>query len=327
MAFTPDQAEKLIMSAAGRGRLPHALLITGSPESGTYTLVLRLAHEFTGASAEDISKLLHPMCRVIKPSSKLRTITIQAVREVEPFLAMRAEEGATKLVLVCEADRLSDDSANAFLKTLEEPPPQTLIILVTHLPERLLPTIRSRCIRLDLMEPMSCSVHLTPAQQKFLPAVQSAMAHMGSDVAALALRADFQTVLEHYREDITRRITSALKEESKAYSEGTDVRDWEARQKDVTSALIETEYLSTRVQMLELLQICFRQAVLLASHAVDVVPLIPELERVAQQSSIPDLLARIKAMDNLSRDLSFNVQETLALAARFTQIIGSNPYE
>ena len=118
MAFTAEQAEKLILSAAQRGRMPHALLITGLPEAGTYSLALRLAHTLTGVEAVGIDKLLHPMCRVIKPGSKLRTITIQAVREVEPFLATRAEEGATKLILVCEADRLSEDSANAFLKSL-----------------------------------------------------------------------------------------------------------------------------------------------------------------------------------------------------------------
>ncbi len=327
MAFTSEQAERLILSAARRGRLPHALLVTGSQESGTYTLALRLAKALTGANAESVDKLLHPMCRVVKPGSKLRTITIQSVREVEPFLATRAEEGATKLVLICEADRLSDDSANAFLKTLEEPPPQTLIILVTRMAERLLPTIRSRCIRLDLMEPTSGGVHLTTAQQRFLPAVQSALACLGSDVAAIALRADFQAILAQEREEITGRITSALKEEAKVYSEGTDVRDWEARQKDVATALIETEYLGARAQMLELLQLCFGQAALLASHAVDVVPLAPELEQVAQQRSVPDLLARIKAVEALSRDLSFNVQEALVLDARFTQIIGSDPYE
>ena len=325
MAFTAEQAEKLILSAAQRGRMPHALLITGLPEAGTYSLALRLAHTLTGVEAVGIDKLLHPMCRVIKPGSKLRTITIQAVREVEPFLATRAEEGATKLILVCEADRLSEDSVNAFLKTLEEPPPQTLIVLITSLPERLLPTIRSRCIRLDLMERASTGVHLTPIQQKFLPTVRSALTHMGSDVAALALRADFQTLLEQERQQITERINQALKEEAKAYAEGTDVRDWETRQKDATAALIETEYLGARGQMIELLQLCLGQAALIGSHAVDITPVAPELEQVARQHSVPDLLARIRAVEELSRDLSFNVQEALVLDARFTQIIGSTP--
>ena len=77
--------------------------------------------------------------------------------------------------------------------------------------------------------------------------------------------------------------------------------------------------------MIELLQLCLGQAALISSHAVDTIPVAPELEQVAQQHSVPDLLARIRAVEELSRDLSFNVQEALVLDARFTQIIGSTP--
>ena len=322
MAFTPNQALELLKKAHSSGRLPHALLLSGTKESGTHTLALRLAEYLDGAHAESIEQLMHPLVRILRPSSKIRTITIDAVRSVEPFLALRAQPGETKLVIMLDADRLTDDSANAFLKTLEEPPPQTLIILISEMPSRLLPTILSRCIRLDLPS-MGAQLHLSEAQKRFLPAVKDAMVNLGSDVAALALRADFQSLMTQLREEITNRITSAVKAEAKIIAEGTDIRDWEARQKDATAAMIETEYLGMRVQVLELISLSLGQAVLLASHAPGVQPVIPELADVAKREGAVNLLRRMRAVEALKKTLNFNVQEALALDAGFIQIIGS----
>ncbi|MDO5470774.1 MAG: AAA family ATPase [Akkermansia sp.] len=324
MAFTYEQAHTLLRNARANGRQPHALLFTGAPDAGTHRLALALATELNGARADSLEELRHPSCRVLRPSSKIRTISIDAVRSVEPFLALRAAEGETKLVIIDEADRLLDEAANAFLKTLEEPPPQTLIILITALPQKLLPTILSRCVRLDLRDSRR-GVRLTHAQQAFLPAVRGILPRLGNDVAALALRADFQHILTRRREEITERITSALKAEAKAVSEGTDIRNWEAMQKDITNARIESEYLGERAQMLELLSLCLGQAVLLASHAPDVEPLAPELAGVATAHSVPDLLRRMRAVDALRTDLNFNVNEALALDSRLLDIIGKSP--
>ncbi len=324
MPFTTNQAFELLKRAHASGRMPHALLVTGAPECGTNRLALQLAALLCDAKADSLENLMHPNCRVVRPGSKIRTITINAIRSVEPFLTLCLPEGETKLVIVCEADRLSDDSANSFLKTLEEPPPQTLIVLITEMPSKLLPTIRSRCIRLDIAD-SSMEEHINEAQKRFLPAVRAALANLGSDVAALVLRYDFQELLAREREEISDRITSAVKAEAKSISEGTDIRDWEAQQKDTTAAAIETEYLSRRTQMLELLTLCFGQAVLVASHAPDVKPITPEIETVAQKFPVANLIARMHSVDDLRKDLNYNVQEALTLDARFTQIIGSSP--
>lgn len=324
MSFTLPQALELLRHAHRSGRMPHALLVVGSAEAGAHRLALEMAAYLNGAHAESLETLRHPMCRVIRPSSKVRTITIDAVRGgIESFLSLRALDNETKLIIIQDADRLSDESANAFLKTLEEPPAQTLIILITELPGRLLPTILSRCIRLDMTEP-GAALRLSEAQRRFLPAVEQAFSHLGQDVAALALRADFQELLAQCRVEITDRIAGAVKAEAKAISEGTDVRDWEAQQKDTVAAAIESEYLGMRLQMLELLSMCLGQAVLLASHAPDVQPVLPVLEGVSASFPIADLMRRMKAVDDLRKDLSFNVQESLALDARFTEIIGTS---
>lgn len=325
MAFTYEQAKRLLQRARQSGRQPHALLFTGTAATGTHRLALELAAELNDAHADNLESLRHPMCRVLRPGSKIRSIPIAAVRSIEPFLALRADVGTTKLVIIQEADRLMEEAANAFLKTLEEPPADTLIILITELPHRLLPTILSRCVRLDLRSEDAAAVHLSPAQQKFLPDVRQAFSRLGSDVAALALRSDFLTRLAALREEITARITAAVKAEAKAIAEGTDIRDWEARQKDATLAAIETEYLTERGRMLELLSICFGQAVLIASHAPDVAPLAPELREAAAEHSVADLLRRMRAVDDLRSDFNFNVNEALAFDSRLLDIIGKAP--
>ncbi len=324
MAFTREQARHLLHHAIDTDRLPHALLFTGSPEAGTHELALDLAATLNGAHAESLETLLHPMCRVLRPGSKSRRILIEEVRSVEPFLALRAQEGETKLIIIVEADRMGEEAANAFLKTLEEPPPQTLIILITALPNHLLRTILSRCVRIDLRETGS-GIRLSEAQQLFLPAIRAALSLIGSDVAALALRADLQALLAERRELISKRLTAALKAEARSIAEGTDVRDWEARQKDATAALIETEYLGERSQMLELLALCLGQAVLVASHAPDVAPLAPEIPALAERLPVADLLRRMRAVDALRGDLNLNTNEALALDSRLLDIIGKSP--
>ncbi len=324
MAFTQQQATALLQHARRSGRLPHALLFTGSETAGTHALALTLAQELNGARADAVESLRHPMCRVIRPGSKSRSILIADIRGVEPFLTLRAEEGATKLVIILEADRMKEEAANAFLKTLEEPPPQTLIVLISAQPSRLLPTILSRCVRMDLRE-CDTRTRLSEVQKLFLPAVSAALPLLGSDVAALALRADFQALLAERRDAITERLTAALKAEARAIAEGTDIRDWEARQKDATTALIETEYLGEREQLLELLSLCLGQAVLLASHAPDVQPLTAEISGVAARHSVADLTRRMRAVDALRQDLNFNVNETLAMENRLIDIIGTSP--
>ena len=322
MAFTVQHATELLINARNNGRLPHALLITGTEASGTHQLALSLAAELNGSRGESLDTLRHPMFQLVRPSSKSRRILIEDIRALEPYLALKAEETATKIVVIQEAERMMDEAANAFLKTLEEPPAQTLIILITEQPNHLLATILSRCIRMDL-QTESTELRLSEIQERFLPTLCRAMAQLGSDIAALALRSEFQSLLAERKQIITDRLFSALKAEAKIIAEGTDMRDWESRNKDATTALVETEYLREREELLELLTLTLGQAVLLASHAPHVSTICDELRNVAARHSLHELLRRMQAVDALRSDLKFNVAEALALDARMLEIIGS----
>ena len=137
------------------GRLSHAILIHASPGIGGDWLagwIARLAL-CTGevppcgtcAACARVRALQHPDLTVVRPEEDSAQIRIEQVRDLSQDLALTSHQGRGKVAIVTPADALNRFAANALLKTLEEPPPGTLLLLVASQPSRLPPTIRSRC--------------------------------------------------------------------------------------------------------------------------------------------------------------------------------------
>lgn len=138
-------AFKVLLRARAEGRMPHAVLLTGPDPVALERAALRLAAVHLGC--EDPAA--HPDCAVLRPVRRSRRIPIGAVQEVVGSLRLSAT-GSFRAVVVHEADRFQPEAANAFLKSLEEPPPGTLIVLQTASYYRVLPTVLSRCLRFHL---------------------------------------------------------------------------------------------------------------------------------------------------------------------------------
>jgi len=100
-------------------------------------------------SCRKIDKAIHPDVLFIRPEGLGGQITIQAIRDMEEFLSYKSFEGGWKIVIIDSAESLNQPAANAFLKTLEEPPPQSLLLLISSMPELIPDTIRSRCQRIN----------------------------------------------------------------------------------------------------------------------------------------------------------------------------------
>lgn len=144
MAFSLEQASGYLTEANAHGRLAHSFLFSGPEGSGKRRLVSDLFWIVNGNLNDPAD--FHG----VEPESKSRKILVEQIRELEASLRMHATRARVKFGVVYEADRLMPQAANAFLKTLEEPPDHSLLILVTALPEALLDTIRSRCIEVSL---------------------------------------------------------------------------------------------------------------------------------------------------------------------------------
>lgn len=133
---------KVLARARAEGRMPHAVLLTGNDG----TVLARAAEQLAAMHLGEADPLAHPDCRVLRPAKKSRRIVIENVLEVVAALRLSSLT-PRRVVIVNEPDRFLSESANAFLKTLEEPPPGTLIVLQTTHYYRVLPTILSRCLR------------------------------------------------------------------------------------------------------------------------------------------------------------------------------------
>ena len=172
-------AETAFLDAWTGGRLAHAWLITGPKGIGKATFAYRIAR-FVLSGGGDSGGLFggppenldmdagHPVFRRIaagghadfkvvergwsdEKKGRLRSdIIVEDVRGVGAFMSLTPAEGGWRVVIVDAADEMNRSSANAILKVLEEPPRNALMLLVSHSPGRLLPTIRSRCRRLSL---------------------------------------------------------------------------------------------------------------------------------------------------------------------------------
>lgn len=150
----------ILRQALGSGRLHHAYLFAGPDGIGKRTLAIALAKavhcdrqdaDFCGAcvNRRRIADGNHPDVRMIEPLSGKKEISIQQVRDFERELNYRSFSGKRKVMIIDPAATMNLPSQNALLKTLEEPPRDSLIILIAANAGGLLPTVRSRCLRVS----------------------------------------------------------------------------------------------------------------------------------------------------------------------------------
>lgn len=179
--FGQQAAEAAFLAAFNSGRLHHGWLLAGPRGVGKATLAWRIARFLLSKPAQagdglfgedaapetlDVPEehpvsrrllamsepgLFHIVRQVNEKTGRLRAqILADDVRRLNEFLGLSAADGGRRVVLVDSADEMNVQAANALLKMLEEPPERTVFLLVSHQPMRLLPTIRSRCLKLAL---------------------------------------------------------------------------------------------------------------------------------------------------------------------------------
>ncbi len=211
---------------ADRERMPHALLLHGPAGVGKRDLGLALAQwavcEAPGPEgACDVCDACnwfvqgnHPDFRFLEPKEEetdetgkvtkkaSKEIKVEAVREITEFLYLSAHRGGWRCAVIYPAEFMNTAAANALLKTLEEPPPRVLLILVAHQPGRLLPTVRSRCRKVAIGLPQA-EAALAWMQQAGVDQPDSVLAEAGgAPLAALGFAESErserrETFLEH----------------------------------------------------------------------------------------------------------------------------------
>jgi DNA polymerase-3 subunit delta' len=216
--FGHHDAEQALLNAYRSGRIPHAWLIGGAAGIGKSTLAYRMARfvlAHRDPFAPDVQRAetleidasdpvarhvaagahggLLTLERTLNDKGVMRTvITVDETRETISFFGSTAAVDGWRVCIVDTVDELNPNAANALLKVLEEPPRQSLFLLVSHAPARVLPTILSRCRKL-LLRPLATSDVVAAAAQAASLAIddpalaEAAEAAEGSVARALTL--------------------------------------------------------------------------------------------------------------------------------------------
>ena len=191
-----DAAQTAFLDAFNGGRIHHAWLLTGPRGVGKATLAWNIARFLLATPDPDGDSLFgaappaqtldisadHPVARRIasgaeaglKPITRTvnektgrlrKEIVVDDIRNLAGFFQLSATEGGRRVVIIDSADELNTAAANALLKMLEEPPARAVLLLISHQPSRLLPTIRSRCrtLRLNTLPPEQMAAALMQA--------------------------------------------------------------------------------------------------------------------------------------------------------------------
>ncbi len=318
MAFSADEAFALLEKADAGERLAHAYLITGPAESGARELAVRLAGLIVGADEEPLK---HPDVHTAEPESKSRRIVIDQMREMERELQMRSLRGGRKVGIIFDADRLQEQAANAFLKTLEEPPRNTHLLLVSSLPDQLLETILSRCIEV----PLRADTKRVPSARQFrlLESLRAFSARGKGDLAGVfTLVREFQALLAEVKEETGDNADASFKAEEKHYKQTSGVSaDWLEGREKYFSALGEARYRHERLSFVESLEQWWAD-VLRQQHGAEHLDL-PEFaaDTAALAAKIPTatVLRRAAAITALRENFGRNVQEQLAVEVAFLE--------
>lgn len=200
---------RIVSEASAAGRLSHALLLAGVAGVGKRMFARRIAaatlcEQADGAvcgacgSCKQFSGGAHPSYIALRRDEDRRDIAIDAVRDLCSRLAMSSHNGHAKVALVDPVDALNQNGANALLKTLEEPPPGSLLLLISECPLALPATLRSRCQLLRFGLPPFSQAHdwlATQCPQNSAEERESALRlSRGAPLRAVELLADGESL-------------------------------------------------------------------------------------------------------------------------------------
>ncbi|HAM71117.1 MAG TPA: hypothetical protein DCM86_05690 [Verrucomicrobiales bacterium] len=327
-----EPVTRAFQRALDGGRLAHAYLVTGSrmktlelfarslaktlnclqpPQLGGSGLPLDACDRC--ASCEKIDRAGHPDLFWIRSESKSRQIRVKQMEGFLGELHLKPNEARYKLGMIVEAECLNDESANKFLKTLEEPPPRTLLLLLTLAPERVLETLQSRCQRVFLggEEPPGGEAGEQPWLEAFASAAAS---NSGGLLDRYRLLGVLTKQLEGVREEIRERLEKASLLGSGAE---IDPEMGERLEKELDAA-VEGEYRRRRGELLAALSWWLRDIWLgtlgTETGARQLPALASATEAVARRLKPEEAMANLEQIERTQRTLnSTNVQEALAL--------------
>jgi len=333
-----EQGVQLLQRSLERGRLGHAYLFSGHQLDELEALARTLAKTLNcqrprkaGGAAVDCCDEC-PACRKIegsghadvhwvRPESKLRVILVDQMRELMREMQLKPAEAQFKVAVIVAADRLKMEAANAFLKTLEEPPAKSVLILLSTEPARILETILSRCLRLNFAG--EGRARFDAAQLEWLGQFSALAAR---EQKSLLGRYRLMDVLLQKLASLRGRVDETLSARSPLEQFPDAEKNLREKWEDELKAAVEAEYRRQRAELLLLLQWWLRDVWLQSLAALRPGGYAPEggpgllnfpdlagTRQVATRLSPEHARQNLQVLEQTQRLLHTNVQEALAL--------------
>lgn len=331
-----DKFFELMRGAHARNRLAHAYLISGAKGSGKERLASRLISfinpspkitemDFLDDPAQEhisaLDELENSWVRIIRPRSKSQRIVIDDIRDLESTLHLAAPAGKTKIGVIADAHCMTEQAVNAFLKTLEEPPNRTLLLLLSSKPQRLLPTILSRCVHVKLLG--GHPLVLDDGGELIAALNQAAKNGFGNPVAALRIKSAFSNFLTVKKSEVEAAAKAAAKEESATYKDATDGK-WLKEREDFHAAAAQADYLEARGRYLDIILAWLADIIRIKTNSggLDFPESAALLRSIAEKESAASIANRLDALEKLRQTLDTNAFEPIALEVGFLKTFG-----
>ena len=309
-----DETFQMVKRAIDAGRPANGYLIVGPTRGLAMDLAVRILQTLfcktdakpcgTCDGCRHVSEHTEVDVHWIFPEKKSRIISAEQIREkLLHEISQTSYAGGWKAGVLVGADRLNEASANVFLKTLEEPPERTLFLLLTDAPQQLLPTIVSRCQRIDLDTMRDLS---EPWKGRVIETLASPMLRHSIEKQAMA------AVLLGVLADIKDKAQELVEEEdANSAVEGED-------DKDVFAARVSARYRELRMDFLLAVMRWFRDLFLLkAGGDASLVYNRSRLDVLQERSgrlSLAQALHNLNAVEELARQMERNLAEETLLA-------------
>jgi DNA polymerase-3 subunit delta' len=263
----------------------------------------------------------HPDVQWLRPESKSRVIVIEQTRDLEKSLQLKPTMGRMKVGVIVEADRINQSAANSFLKTLEEPPDRSLLLLLTAVPGQLLETVRSRCQRVQFGAAAAREPEAAHA-----PLVDGLLALLGGGGAVLKAYKLFDTIrgfLDAEKKQVEEQVEQTAQLDR--YRQVADSK-WLEKKEEEMKAQVEAEYRRRRKAAVVTLEWLLRDA-LVCIEGGDAALLFNRdrgdaLRKLAAAQTRERALANLETVETLQDQLERNVNEALALEVALLRLSG-----
>jgi DNA polymerase-3 subunit delta' len=301
--------KEILSRALTNGRLAHAYLFSGPDGIGKRLMALALAraivcHEQRGCgnclACRKIDHQNHPDLHILEPDGS--SIKIEQIRSLQRDLNLKPLESPRKICLIEQADVMTVGAANALLKTLEEPRGDTLLILLTAQPNRLLETIRSRC------QPLPFTRHPNNRIQEELESqleIDAAESHVLAALSEGSFKKAFGKDRELYLEQRRELLKTLTGLSAGSILPILDFAEQLAADKTILP------------DILEIFQAFYRDVLMTLQGRGDEelvnLDLKEKIQRVSRSESLATTLAKLEALIEVRRQLDRNVNRQLAM--------------